>query len=374
MPHGLFTNADYADVEQFFDSRPELTPTPLVGLPALASSLGVDGFLVKDESSRFGMNAFKIAGVAYAVDRLLRHGTARVLACATEGNHGRAVARAARERGLRAVVYMRESAAAPRIAAIRREGAEVVLVPGVYDDAVKRMAAEAERDGFTIVSDTSWAGYEAVPRAIMAGYTRIMSEASRQWAPGPPPAVVVVQAGVGGLAGAVASWLLSMCPADRRPYLICAEPAVAACVGASLAAGRPAAVTPGDTSMAGLRCGEMSPIAFAPLAAAVDACVTVDDGQVARAIERLAHPLGGDPSIDAGPSGACGVAALVAWLDDGRYARDRARVLASRGSRALAINTEGDPARLGMIGAASARRRCRAGRSRRSRGARRAGA
>ena len=346
MSHGLFTDAEYADVRQFFESHPELPPTPLVGLPALASSLGLDGLLVKDESTRFGMNAFKIAGVAYAVDRLMRAGDARVLACATEGNHGRAVARVARERGLRAVVYMRESAASSRIDAIRREGAEVVLVAGTYDDSVRRMAAEAGRSGFTIVSDTSWDGYEAIPRAIMAGYTWLMTEAARQWVPGSPPGVVVVQAGVGGLAGAVASWLLATFPAGRKPYLICAEPVVASCVGASLAAGRPTAVTPGDTAMAGLRCGEMSPIAFPALAEAVDACVAVDDAQANQAIEGLAHPLGGDPAVDAGPSGACGVAALVAWLTGERFTHDRERAFTALGSRVLAINTEGSPARL----------------------------
>ncbi len=336
--HGLFTDAEYADVRQFFESHPELKPTPLVSLPALASSLGLDALLVKDESTRFGMNAFKIAGVAYAVDRLLRGGQAAVLACATEGNHGRAVARVARERGLRAVVYMRDSAASSRIDAIRREGADVVLVAGTYDDSVKRMAEEAGRSGFTIVSDTSWEGYETIPRAIMAGYTWLMTEAARQWSPGPQPEVVVVQAGVGGLAGAVASWLLANFPADRKPYLICAEPAAAACVRASLSAGRPTAITPGDTAMAGLRCGEMSPIAFPALAAAVDACVTVDEAQAEEAMRRLTGPMGGDPAIDAGPSGACGLAALVAWLADGR--RRGAR------TRALVINTEGDPAAL----------------------------
>ncbi|MGE5243808.1 MAG: pyridoxal-phosphate dependent enzyme [Betaproteobacteria bacterium] len=339
----MFTRSDYEDVQAFFESHPELTPTPLVRLPALAASVGLGDILVKDESSRFGLNAFKIVGVAYAVDRLLRDRTVETLVCATEGNHGRAVARIARVRGLHAIVYIRETAEPARVQAIRQEGADVVPIAGTYDDAVRRMAADASSmKRSVIVSDTSWDGYEAVPRAIMAGYTWIMTEASRQWGP-EPPHIVVVQAGVGGLAGAVASWLLATYDASRRPRLFCAEPETAACVRASLAAGRPVALAPGETIMAGLRCGEMSPVAFAPLAAAVRECITVGDDDVRAAMQRLASPMEGDTAVYAGPSGACGLAALLKWA--GGPARPEAG--AAPGSRALVIVTEGaaDPAR-----------------------------
>jgi diaminopropionate ammonia-lyase len=332
---GLFTEAEYDDVQRFFESRPDLTPTPLVHLPALAHTLGLADLLVKDESTRFGLNAFKMVGVAYAVDRIPRGGV-RTLVCASEGNHGRAVARAARERGLRAIVYMRRSAAAARVDAIRDEGADVVLVDGTYDDAVKRMAGEAARAADrTIVSDTAWPGYETIPRAIMAGYTWIMTEAARQWAPHPPD-IVVVQAGVGGLAGAVGSWLAArMRP---RPYFICAEPRGSACVHASIEAGRAVALVPADTIMNGLRCGEVSSLALPALAATVDACVLVDDAAAVEAIERLATPIGADAPIVAGASGACGLAALCAWSREAPIAP---------GSRAFIVNTEGttDPAR-----------------------------
>ncbi|HEX3703363.1 MAG TPA: diaminopropionate ammonia-lyase [Vicinamibacterales bacterium] len=349
----LFTAAEYDDVQRFFESRPHLTPTPLVHLTALAKTLGLADILVKDESTRFGLNAFKIVGVAYAVDRLLtgdlldaaaphaaaptdagRHAI-HTLVCASEGNHGRAVARAARERGLRAVVYLRRSAAEARVDAIRDEGAGVILVDGTYDDAVRRMAGEAERSGGTIVSDTAWPGYEAVPRAIMAGYTWIMTEAARQWTPHPPD-IVVVQAGVGGLAGAVGSWLT-----DRMrpsPAFICAEPTGAACVRASLAAGRAAPLVPSDTIMNGLCCGEVSSVALPVLAATVDSCVLIEDRSAMTAMEQLARPLGADAPIEAGASGACGLAALCAWA---------AETPIAPGSRAFVINTEGttDPAR-----------------------------
>ncbi len=343
----MFSAAELDDVEAFFTSHPELAPTPLVRLPALAARVGLADILVKDESHRFGLNAFKIVGVAYAVDRLLRDRTVETLVCATEGNHGRAVARAARQRGLRAVVYIRSSAEGWRLEALRREGADVVSVPGTYDDAVRRMAAEASSmPRAEIVSDTSWSGYETIPRAIMAGYTWILTEASRRWGTAPPE-LVVVQAGVGGLAGAVASWILARPVRAPRPHLICAEPEAAACVRASLAAGHPVTVPVGDTVMAGLRCGEMSPIALPPLAAAVDDCVTVDDEAVRSAVERLRTPLSGDPRIDAGPSGACGLAALLEWLDGAGWLAAREAAGLAPGWRALVINTEGsaDPAR-----------------------------
>lgn len=342
-PQGLFSDAEYDDVQRFFESRPDLTPTPLVHLPALAARVGLADILVKDESQRCGMNAFKIAGVAYAVDRLRR--PAATLMCATEGNHGRAVARIARERGLRAVVYMRRSAAPARIDAIADEGARVVLVDGSYDDAVRRMAADAERTpDATIVSDTAWPGYEEIPRAIMAGYTWIMTEAARQWTTAPD--LVVVQAGVGGLAGAVASWLIDR-KDSRPPFLICAEPTGAACVASSIAAGAPSTLVPGETFMAGLRCGEVSSIAFPVLRDVVDACVLVDDDAVATAIDQVGRGVGGDPSIHAGPSGACGLAALVWWMRAAECGASRRRADVAPGSRALVLNTEGaaNPAR-----------------------------
>ena len=335
---GLFTEADYDDVRRFFESRPDLTPTPLVHLPAFARTLGLADILVKDESTRFGLNAFKITGVAYAIDRLLtrpRSATIRTLVCASEGNHGRAVARVAHQHGLHVSVYMRRSAAHARVNAIRAEGAEVVLVDGTYDDAVKQMVDAARSAGTTIVSDTAWPGYEDIPRAIMAGYTWIMTEAARQWTPD-PPGIVVVQAGVGGLAAAVASWLRArMRP---RPLFLCAEPRGAACVHASIAAGARAAVVPEDTIMNGLRCGEVSSLALPVLAATVDACVQIDDDAAIAAMAQLKSGRGGDASVEAGASGAAGLAALTVWC--------RQRPIAP-GSRAFVINTEGvtDPAR-----------------------------
>ncbi len=176
---GMFSAAEYAQMRAFFAGRPELAPSPLRELPALARDLGIGRLFAKDETGRFGLNAFKLLGARFAVETLLMEGAIRpgaTLVCASEGNHGRAVARAARDAGCAARVYMAHDASPSRVNAIAGEGAEVIKVDGSYDDAVRIMQAEADRNRWTIVSDTAWEGYERIPRLIMLGYTRMLDE------------------------------------------------------------------------------------------------------------------------------------------------------------------------------------------------------
>ena len=339
---GLFDADDYRQVSGFF----HIQPTPLWHLPGLASAIGVSVVLVKDESARMGLNAFKILGVSYAVSRLLSEGRVTpgsVLVCATEGNHGRAVARVARENALRAKVYMAANANASRVAAIAKEDAEIVLVDGNYDDAVRLSADEARLKGWTIISDTAWPGYEEIPRLIMAGYTRIMDEAEAQWSPEPPPDVVLIQAGVGGLACAVLSWL-SYHFGARRPFTIVCEPASAACHLESARAGQPVSLSgPFNTIMAGLRSGEVSHLAWPAIFAAADAFVPVNDEQCLVAMKVFAHPINGDAIITTGAAGACGLAALLALHQDETLQPVRDASGLTSESRVLVINTESSP-------------------------------
>lgn len=296
---GMFDGTEYADVARFYDGR-EPTPLHVVG-----------NMLVKDESSRFGLNAFKVVGVEYAMAKLgLAPGTA--VTCASAGNFGRAVAHVGRRMGLPVRVYMSNATARGPREAIESEGAEVVLVDGTYDDAVRRM----RDDGALVVSDTAWPGNEEIPRLIMLGYTRIMEEARRQWPAA--PSVVVVQAGVGGLAAAVVSWLCNQAP---DVFSICVEPASANPLMRSAEAGRAVNVTtPIHTIMAGLGCAEPSSIAVQPLIDGCHAFMTIDDDETRAAMRELAKH-----GIVAGPSGAAGAAALMGH-DTGL---------------ALVINTEG---------------------------------
>ena len=195
--------------------------------------------MVKDKSSRLGLDAFKILGITYAIRQLQATVKSREDQSwhgATDGNHGRALAHVARQLGMQARVYIHNASSPARVQAIADEGAQVTLVNGNYDDSVKLAAREANKNGWVIVADTAWEGYETIPRYIMAGYTMLLAEAAEQWAK--PPDVVFVQAGVGGLAGAVAGWLLHTFGNDA-PLLVCCEPVDAACVMESLRAGRP---------------------------------------------------------------------------------------------------------------------------------------
>lgn len=336
---GLFDADEYRQVSGF-----QVQPTPLWHLKGLASRISVADIILKDESSRLGLNAFKILGVSYAVGRLMgdnRISKGSVLVCATTGNHGRAVARAAREHGLGAKVYVPADTADARIEAIKGEGASVLTVDGNYDDAVRLLAEDARRHGWTIVSDTAWAGYEEIPRLIMAGYTKLIDEAEGQWAPEPPPDLVLVQAGVGGLACAVISWLCHRYGA-QRPFTIVCEPASAACYLESARAGRPVSLRgPFNTNMAGLSSGEVSSIAWPTIAATADAFVAIDDEPGMQGMRELAHPTDDDPVIVAGASGVCGLAVLLEILRDEKLRPVREASGLSALSRALVINTEG---------------------------------
>jgi diaminopropionate ammonia-lyase len=213
----------------------------------------------------------------------------------------------------------------------------------LYEQAVARAAEHARGTGATVVSDTSWDGYETIPRLIMAGYTRILAEAGRQWPHAPD--VVIVQGGVGGLVCAAANWF-SFHFSSRRPYLIVCEPESSACLLASARERRlvhleqpRGANTP--TMMAGLRCAAPSPAAWPSIAAGIDAFVAVPDAIVADAIERLQQPPAGDPPIAAGPSGACGVGALLALLSAPELASVRDECALDRSTGVMAIVTEG---------------------------------
>jgi diaminopropionate ammonia-lyase len=317
-------------------------PTPLRHLPALAAAIGIGDLLIKDESDRFGLPSFKILGAHYAIGRIAAEDAGRItdIACATAGNHGIAVAHAGREHGFDVHVGVPVGTAPRAIDAIRAAGAHVVVTSVDYDATVRLMAAEADEHGWTMVSDVAWDGYETIPRAIMAGYTRLLDEAAGVW--DAPPDLVIVQAGVGGLAGAVAGWLTVRFPdRRRRPRLLCVEPDGAACVLASLRAGeRTDLERCGPTIMAGLRCARMSSIAWPILHAAIDAALTVSDDSCRAAMGRLATPAAGDPAIAAGPSGACGVAAAIALGAAPDLAPLRAHLGLTRSSRYFTIVTE----------------------------------
>ncbi len=352
---------------QFHQHLPGYVVTPLVAAPALARQYGIGNLLIKNESSRLGLPAFKVLGASWAACRavaehlefapdlslddlrtqLESHPTLTLVA-ATDGNHGRAVARIAHLLGIRARILVPSSMAAARIEAIQQEGATVEVVNGSYDDAVAR-AASLGSDDHLVIADTAWPGYVDVPQWVIDGYSTILWEIDDQLAAtGEPwPDLTLVQIGVGALATAVTRHLRQpgMDPSRR---LVGVEPTTAACLFHSIAAGHPVEVPgPHESSMAGLNCGIPSPLAWPVLAAGVDAFVTVDDIWAEQAMRDLASA-----GVVAGETGAAGLGGLLAVLSDSAL-RDALAI--GPDTRVLIINTEGatDPENYQRIVSAS---------------------
>lgn len=297
-------SASSGRARRFHQSLPEYSPTPLVSVPELAAELGVGRVLVKDESSRLGLPAFKVLGASWACHQMLQDQPGATLVTATDGNHGRAVARMAAYFGVAATVFVPEVMLPETAQRIAGEGAKVVWVDGDYDEAVRRAAACAEQAGHALVQDTAWAGYEQVPAWIVEGYQTLLDEVDDQL--GAAPDLVVVPVGVGSLAESVVRHYRKDGPPDQaRPSVLSVEPDTAACVLASLIAGRPTAVPTAATVMAGLNCGTMSSSAWPVLSAGCDAGVAVCDDDALRAVADLDR-LG----ISSGPCGAATLAGV----------------------------------------------------------------
>jgi diaminopropionate ammonia-lyase len=309
-------------VQAFHESLADYAPTPLREVPSLADELGVGRVLVKDESQRLGLPAFKALGAWWAIHRTLQDLTGPVeLITATDGNHGRAVARRATMLGLPSHVYIPDVVSERSIEAIRAEGATVTVLPDSYDAAVAA-AASAATGRRVLIQDSAWPGYEVVPQRIVDGYSTLFREIDLQ------PDIVVVPMGVGSVAQAAVTHYRSESPA---PVVLGVEPARAACITASLQAGEPVTVTTGTTVMAGLNCGTPSSLAWPVLQAGLSASVTVEEDEALRSVEDL-----GAEGISSGASGAATLAGLRAALAAGH--RDALGLTA--GSTVVLISTE----------------------------------
>ncbi|HZP30407.1 MAG TPA: diaminopropionate ammonia-lyase [Acidimicrobiia bacterium] len=354
----LVTDERADDVLAFHRRLPGYRPTAVVSLPALASATGVEEIWIKDESDRFGLPAFKMLGASWASYRVLAErlgGSPEpwttidelaeklaplrpvTLATATDGNHGRAVARFARWLGLHSYVLVPAGTATARIAAIESEGAVVDVVDGTYDDAVAEAAALAG-DRILVVSDTAWPGYERVPGWVIEGYSTIFHELDAQLeaAGAGAPDLVVVQIGVGALAAATVRHYRRP-GLGRRPLLLGVEPESAACALASARAGELTTVPgPHDSIMAGLNCGTPSSIAWPILRSGIDVFVAIDDDRACDGMRALA-----DAGLVSGETGAAGAGAILDLLT-GKNARDRRDWLGLDGtSRVVLLSTEG---------------------------------
>ena len=343
---------------RFHRRLPGYVETPLVDVPKLAGALGVGKVFVKDESSRLGLPAFKVLGASWAVYRALEERLGEdfgdweeiweleerleplrplSLVAATDGNHGRAVARVARLLGLGAKIFVPEDMVLARREAIADEGAEVIVVDGTYDEAVELSAAEAGERAL-LVSDMSWPGYERIPLWVIEGYSTMLweidDELQRRNEEGPD--LVVVQVGVGAFAAAVARHFRSP-GASPRPKLLSVEPVSADCLLESVAAGRIVSVPgPHDSIMSGLNCGRPSLVAWPTVSRSIDLLIAVDD-RPAREAMRLAAESG----VVSGETGTAGLGGLLELLRAGGEEAARKVLSVGEDTRVLIFNCEG---------------------------------
>jgi len=342
---------------RFHRRLPGYEETPLVDAQKLASALGVGKVFVKDESSRLGLPAFKVLGASWAVYRTLEERLGGdfgrweeiweleerleplrplSLVAATDGNHGRAVARVARLLGLGAKIFVPWDMAIARREAIASEGAEVIVVDGTYDEAVERSAEEAGERGL-VISDMSWPGYERIPSWVIEGYSTMLweidDELERRKEAGPD--LVVVQVGVGAFAAAVVRHFRSP-RASPRPKLMSVEPASADCLLESVEAGSIVSVPgPHDSIMSGLNCGRLSLVAWPTVFRGIDLLVAIDDEPAHEAMR-----LAADSGVVSGETGAAGLGGLLEILRTGG-AEARRTLGIGRETRVLLFNCEG---------------------------------
>lgn len=347
----------------FHRGLPGYMPTPLVEAPSIADRLGVGEVWIKDESSRIGLPSFKILGASWAVfqavsrwlgedldaresldevaERLALRGQLTLVA-ATDGNHGRAVARMAALLGSGCSIFVPEGTVDARIASIEDEGAKVTVVEGDYDDAVRRSTEDASEQRL-VISDTSWPGYTDVPTWIIEGYATIFHEVQEQLSQQGHgcPTLVGTQVGVGAFAAAAVSHFRRP-SANPRPTLVAVEPVAAACLLRSMQAGEIVSVPgPHRSIMAGLNCGTPSLIAWPLLSAGIDVAVAIEDERTSEAMRLLAQA-----GVVSGESGAAGLGGLLELASGVETEQARVALGLDEATRVLLVSTEGvtDPA------------------------------
>ncbi|NLC31970.1 MAG: diaminopropionate ammonia-lyase [Clostridiales bacterium] len=361
-----FLNVNMAEaVLSYHKSFPQYAQTPLIKLHQLANSLGLGALYVKDESCRFGLNAFKVLGGSYAMGRWIaqklgfspeelsfekltsqpvRQALGEVtFVCATDGNHGRGVAWTAKMLKQKAVIYLPRGTAKQRLDSIRTCGAQAYIMDMNYDACVRLANQRAREEGWVLVQDTAWDGYEEMPSWIMQGYTSMVLEALRQLGD-TIPTHVFLQAGVGSMAGAAAG-LMRDFYGDKKPLIIVVEPNRADCLFGSAAAndGKLHVVTGDmDTIMAGLACGEPCTIAWEVLKETADFAVSCPDWVAALGMRVLGSATGHDEKIVSGESGAVTSGLAAALMQRKDLARFKETLRLGSDSIVLCFSTEGD--------------------------------
>ena len=358
----LFTQKIAQKTRAFHQQIEGYSPTPLVSLPHLAAYLGVKAILIKDESKRFGLNAFKVLGGSYALGRVLAEHLninineidlktvankltqPLVFTTATAGNHGTGVAWAAREMGQKAVVYMPKGSPQASVERIQGLGAECIVTDVNYDDTVRLANKTAEDNGWMLVQDTAWDGYEQIPTWISQGYMTMADEAIDQAenANEGLPTHVMLQAGVGAMAGGILGYLVDRLGSENIKTII-GEPSAADCIYRSGNKGEMVNVT-GDLSsiMAGLACGEPNPITWPILRDSSHTFISAEDSITALGMRILGNPLQGDNCIVSGESGALSMGILYQLMTTESGKTEAKKMGLNKDAVVMIFSTEGD--------------------------------
>lgn len=358
-----------AKARAFHESFPQYCVTPLAKLDKMAEYLGLNTLCIKDESYRFGLNAFKVLGGSFAMAKYiakelgkdvsemtydyltsaaLKEEFGQATFCtATDGNHGRGVAWAANKLGQKAIVHMPKGSSKTRFDNIAKENAKVTIEEVNYDECVRIAAAEADSvEHGVIVQDTAWEGYTEIPSWIMQGYATMGSEALEQLKGYgvERPDVVILQAGVGCMAGAICAYIVNSFP-ENPPKIVIAEAGIADCLyqGAVANDGK-YRIVDGDlqTIMAGLACGEPNIVCWEILRNHVTAFCSCPDWMAAKGMRMLAAPVKGDPAVCSGESGAIGMGVIASLMTDPDYAELKDALGLNKDSKVLLFSTEGD--------------------------------
>ena len=358
-----------AKARAFHESFPQYCITPLAKLDKMAEYLGLNFLAIKDESYRFGLNAFKVLGGSFAMAKYiakelgkdvsemtydyltsaaLKEEFGQATFCtATDGNHGRGVAWAANKLGQKAIVHMPKGSSKYRFDNIAKENAKVTIEEVNYDECVRIAAAEADAvEHGVIVQDTAWEGYTEIPSWIMQGYATMGSEALEQLKGYgvERPDVVILQAGVGCMAGAICAYIVNSYP-ENPPKIVIAEAGIADCLyqGAVANDGK-YRIVDGDlqTIMAGLACGEPNIVCWEILRNHVTAFCSCPDWMAAKGMRMLAAPIKGDPAVCSGESGAIGMGVIASLMTDPDYAELKDALGLGKDSKVLLFSTEGD--------------------------------
>lgn len=352
-------------VKKYHESFPNYQPTNLVKLDQLANNLGIKNIFVKDESSRFGLNAFKGLGGSYCIGKYIskqckikdneltfeklqskevKEATKDLtFVTATDGNHGRGIAWTAHELGIKAVVYMPNGSAKERLLNIQKLGAQASITDLNYDDTV-RFASYCEKEkGWVLVQDTAWEGYETIPTWIMQGYTTMALEAIEQMQ-GEKPTHIFLQAGVGAMSGALTAFFADYYK-EERPKIIIVEPNKADCIYKTAKANDGKLhIVEGDmnTIMAGLACGEPCTVGWEMLRSYADWFISVPDYVAAKGMRVLGNPLSGDEKVISGESGAATTGFVTELLMNESLDDLRGEIGLDENSKVLCFSTEGD--------------------------------